>query len=122
MCRYGDDLLVSYLSAGPFPPGEARIVLVSPSGEVSPFINDLTGAADVICSSTATGPRIFTLEATLSTGSPAPSGRLRVYEDPVGRTLATGLVFPTGMALDPQTGDMYVAEPFAGQIRRVPVR
>jgi hypothetical protein len=99
-----------------FPPGEGSIKSVHPAtGAVGNVITSLTAVSDVLCSYVG---RIFTLEALQG---PGPSGRLRLYDDrtPSGRTLASNLVFPTGMAQDPMSGDIFIALYFAGQIVRV---
>jgi DNA-binding beta-propeller fold protein YncE len=118
--RCGDDLLVSFLTAGPFPPGEGTVKSVHPvTGAVANVITGLTAVSDVLCSYVG---RIFTLEARQDPS--VPSGRLRVYDDrtPWGRTLASDLLFPTGMAQDPMSGDIFIALYFAGQIVQVQVR
>jgi hypothetical protein len=121
ICMYGDQLLVSFLTAGPFPDGEGTIKSVDPStGSTGNVIVGLTGVTDVLCNPARQGiGRIFTLEAF-----PVPSGRLRLYDDrdPAGRTLASNLGFPTGMAQDPVTGDIFIALFFRGEIVRVPAQ
>jgi hypothetical protein len=123
ICWHGDQLLVSFLSGGPFPPGEASVQAVNrTTGEVTPFINGLTAAIDVLCSQGPTGGRYFTLEWTQDFSRPAvPSGRLRVYEGGGSRTLASQLPLPTGMAQDPLSGDIFLARYYLGHILRVRV-
>jgi len=124
VCWSGEELLVSFLSGGPFPPGEASIRSVNrATGEVTPFISGLTAAIDVLCSQGPSGGRYFTLEWTqdFSRGA-VPSGRLRVYEGSGSRTLASQLPNPTGMAQDPLSGDIFLARYYLGQILRVPVQ
>jgi hypothetical protein len=118
ICMYRDQLLVSFLTGAPFPAGEGTVKSVDPAtGSTGNVIVGLTGVSDVLCNSARQGiGRIFTLEAL-----PVPFGRLRLYDDrdPGGRTLASNLVFPTGMAQDPVTGDIFIALFFSGQIVRV---
>jgi hypothetical protein len=126
ICFNGDELLVSFLSASRFPPGEGRVLSVDTrDGTVRPFIVGLTAVIDVGCSARRNGDsRFYTLEWTRDFANLAvPSGRLRVWDDPAGRTLVDNLVLPTGMATDPITGDIFIAEPFpltGARITRVP--
>jgi len=123
ICWSGEELLVSFLSGAPYPPGEASIRSVNrATGEVTPFISGLTAAIDVLCSKGPSGGRYYTLEWTQDFSRAAvPSGRLRVYDGSGSRTLASQLTLPTGMAQDPVSGDIFIARYFGGQILRVRV-
>jgi hypothetical protein len=121
-CWHGDELLVSFLTGDPFPQGEASIKSIDvKTGAISPFINGLTAGIDVICSQPPDGrARFFTLEWTRDFTQPSvPSGRLMMFDTPVGRPLASQLALPTGMAQDPVSGDIFVAQYYTGQIVRV---
>ena len=122
-CWRGDDLLVSFLTGAPFPPGQATVKSVDvKTGVVSPFLSGLTAVVDVICGESPDArARVFTLEWTRDFTQTAPSGRLMMFDTPEGRPLASGLLLPTGMAQDPVTGQIFVALYYTGQIVRVTV-
>jgi hypothetical protein len=124
VCWRGDDLLVSFLTGAPFPAGQATIKSVNvKTGAVSTFISGLTALVDVVCGESPDGrARVFTLEWTRDFAQQmVPSGRLMMFEAAAGRPLASDLLFPTGMAQDPVTGQIFVALYYTGQIIRVTV-
>jgi hypothetical protein len=116
---YGDQLLVTFLTGAPFADGEAVVRSVNPvTGEIRPFINGLTTATDVILRSTSTGTQFFVTEfrTILQGGRP---GQLIQYDSPEGKVIANQLSGPNGMAIDPVTADVFVAEYVAGRITQV---
>jgi glucose/arabinose dehydrogenase len=54
--------------------------------------------------------------------TPPGPGQLLQYDSPEGRVIADGLESPTGIAVDPATGDVFIAEQTAGRISRVSAR
>ena len=124
ICRRGDDLLVGFLTGAPFPAGQATVKSVDArTGAVSTVISGLTALVDVVCGESPDGrARVFTLEWTRDFAQQmVPSGRLMMFEGAAGRPLASELALPTGMAQDPVTGQIFVAQYYTGQILRVAV-
>jgi hypothetical protein len=117
---YNDHLLVTFLTGEPFAQGEAVVRSVNPvSRNIWPFINGLTTATDVVHRSTTPGPQFVVSEfRSFLIGMPN-SGRLVLYDSPVGRVIANQLNGPTGMVQDPATGDVFVTEFGAGRISQV---
>ncbi len=121
---YGAELLVTFLTGAPFAEGQAVVRTVNPvTGEVGPFISGLTTATDVLHRVAPTGNQFFVTEyrSILQGGRP---GRLIQYDSPQGRVIADQLIGPNGMAQDPATGDIFVAEfggnaPAQGRITQV---
>ena len=128
LCPIGDSFLMSFLSAGPFPPGASSIRAWKPSdgswSRVIPLISGLTMTNDMLClrGGTASAPRVVTVEYT--TTPPAnfttAGGRIQLFEGAQGRTLAQGLLLPTAVTQDPITGDLFVTT-LPGAIYRVPL-
>jgi hypothetical protein len=115
---YGDSLLVSYLTGFPFGPGAASVQLVDRhAGTNRTLIGGLQTAVDTWPSA---GGEIYVLEYSRSftTGGP---GRLLRFDTPSSPpiVIADTLSSPAALARDPRSGDMWVAEIFAGRIVRV---
>jgi hypothetical protein len=117
---YGDELLVTFLSGGPFPPGLAMVRIVNPvTREIRPFINLLTTATDLAQRDTPAGPQFFVVEYRSSLAGAPMSGRVIQFDSPVGRVIFDRLQGPTGMTQDPATGDLFVAEFEGGRITQI---
>lgn len=106
----GDKLLVTLLTGFPFPAGlaEVRIVDIA-TGTNETLIGGLTSAIDVIpLGSSPTSAMVVAEFSTAQTqGQP---GRVRLVApgaSPV--TLAEGLITPTGLAVDTQSGEIFVS-------------
>jgi hypothetical protein len=128
LCPVGGSFLVGFLSASPFPRGEASVALWSPAdgswSRPAPAIRDLTLVNDMAClpGGTATAPRVVTLEISdIGMLGPTPTGRVQTFEGSQGRVLAQGLPFPTGLTQDPVSGDIFVVT-LTGAIYRLPLR
>ena len=102
---------VGNLSGGPFPQGAARVVRVSPGGQIGEAGAGLTAVVGV-----AVGPdrqlyvsEIFS-QFDLSTQPPTPRpGRVRrVLPDGTSQVVLEGLATPNGIAFD-RAGNLYVA-------------
>src|SRR3989475_12525963 len=88
------------------------------TGNDKPFITGLTSAIDVLPVKTPGGGDDFlTLEFSTNQLGQAP-GRLQLFTSPGGPPvgIADCLITPTSMALDPQTGSLFVTEIFTGRI------
>jgi hypothetical protein len=112
---YGDDLVVSFLSGFPFPAGAAGARLVGPhTGKNELLFSGFRMVTDVLplASSSTT---FFVLEFE---SSPNGTGRLSRVDKPgtPGAVLATGLVTPTNVIIDPSSGDLLVTEYGPGRI------
>ncbi|HVG97578.1 MAG TPA: ScyD/ScyE family protein, partial [Chloroflexota bacterium] len=101
---------VGHLSGGPFPVGAAKVVRVSPSGQISDAAAGLTAVVGV-----AVGPdrnlyvsEIFS-QFDLSTTPPTPRpGRVRrVAPDGSSQIVLDGLTTPNGIAFD-RAGNLFV--------------
>lgn len=116
----GDDFLVSFLTGFPFGAGAASVSRVArASGAIERVASGLQTAIDV-WPLDGTGARSYVLEHSGNFQAGAP-GRLLLVDGARGTTLvlAQGLITPTGMALDPRSGDMFVTEFSRGRIVRV---
>jgi hypothetical protein len=126
LCPIGDSFLVSFLSAGPFPPGASSVRLWSPSNggwsRVSSVVRDLTMTSDLLClpGGTVNAPRLITVEYTITPPAnlTTPAGRIQFVNGAEKRVLARDLLLPTGVAQDPVSGDLFVAT-LPGKIVRV---
>jgi hypothetical protein len=118
----GDQVVVTMLSGFPFVPGygNARVYdLVT--GKTDPWINGLNTAIDIGMRKAASGAAeyfVLGFSSNMGTTPPGP-GQLWKYDSPTGKVVVDDLVTPTGMAIDPASGDIYITELGAGQIRRV---
>ena len=121
---YGDALLVTELTGFPFPPGQAKVLMVdSAGGATAPVITGLTSAIDVLAQDDG---GFYTLEYTADMlaplfGQPMPPGKLKLFSS-AGATpvvLTDTLPMPTSMARDEKSGAIYVTEIFAGKIVKV---
>ncbi len=121
---YGNEILVTNLSGFPFVPGQASVKSVNPrTGAADPWINGLTSAIDIGMSrSPRGGPEFFVLSFSGNMrATPPAAGELWQFDTPAGRSIAT-FTSPTGMAVDGQTGDVFVCELATGRIMRVTTR
>lgn len=115
----GDSLLVTFLTGYPFAKDQARVVSVNrTTGATGLFIANLSSAMDVARVDLPNGTtRFYTLEFSADfLAQPSAPGRLRQYDTPTGVPIASGLITPTSMAVDPRTGDVYVSELGTGRI------
>jgi hypothetical protein len=120
----GDKLLVSILTGFPFPQGGAEVFAVdTESGAMESLINGLTAAIDVLpMPIPGDNDLFFVLEFSANMlGDPSPPGRLKLFNStsaaPVA--LSEALISPTGIARDPETGDIFVTEIFPGRIIKI---
>lgn len=128
LCRVDESFLVSFLSAGPFPPGSSSVKLWSPSdgswSRPTSVVSELTMTSDMLCLSGATknAPKVVTVEYT--TTPPAnfttPAGRVQYFDGTQKKVLAQDILLPTAVTRDPITGDLLVAT-LPGMIYRVPL-
>jgi hypothetical protein len=115
---YGNDLLVSFLSGFPFPPGAGRVYLVNPvTGAFSPFINGLTSATDVlVVPTTSERPIFLTLEFSVAqTATPPAPGRLTRFDTPAPTVVAANVPAAVSMVWDESTRSLFVLS-LAGMI------
>lgn len=114
----GGQLLVTQLSGFPFVPGYASVQAVDlATGKVSPWIAWLNSAIDLGMRTTASGAQqVFVLGfSSAMTATPPGDGQLWQYDGPVGKVIET-FTTPTGMAIDPATGEIFVTELATGKI------
>jgi hypothetical protein len=118
----GEQIMVSLLSGFPFVPGYASIRVVDPvSRSNQVWIDWLTTATDFatrLTSSGSTQAFVIGFSANLESTPPAP-GKLWQYDSPQGKVILDDLVTPTGIALDPVTGEIFITELSTGLIKRV---
>lgn len=117
---YSRGLLVTRLTGFPFAQGMAAVSFVDVEArEFEPFIGSLTTAVDVAVQERAgERTRFYTLEFSNDFLQNGP-GRLMKYDSPNGEAVVSDLVTPTSMALDPDTGDIYVTELATGNLIKV---
>jgi hypothetical protein len=115
----GDELLVTYLTGFPFPPGRAEVRSVDiNSGVNTRVVSGLTSAIDVHPLGNSANDAMLVLEFSADMLSGAP-GRLQIIA-PGGAplTLADNLPTPTGMAVDQRSAEVFIAHIFPGIITR----
>jgi sugar lactone lactonase YvrE len=101
------NMYVSFLSGAPFVPGSAKVVKVTPDGQVSDYATGLTTLTDL-----RTGPdgNLYAVQfAEFTEQGPTPnSGRIiRVKAGDASEVVAGGLSFPTSIDFN-DNGDAYV--------------
>jgi hypothetical protein len=106
---YGDHLLVSLLSGGPFVSGASRVMEVDPAtGAATQFITLLASSIDVlqrVKANNATQFLVLEYSLALLQGQP---GRLMFYDTGVGQIMADNLPTPSAMAFDAATSNLYI--------------
>ncbi|MEA2526696.1 MAG: hypothetical protein QOF73_3923 [Thermomicrobiales bacterium] len=97
---------VGLLSGGPFPPGAAKVLAVSPDGTVADAATGLTMVVDV-----KVGPDGNLYASQISTNflsePPAPGSVVRILADGTQETVVDGLMLPNGIDFDAE-GNLYV--------------
>jgi hypothetical protein len=119
---FGRQLLVTFLTGFPFPPGSADVRRVNlANNSHSTLIGGLTSAIDVLPVTEDGQDRFFVLEFSTNMLMGAP-GRLSRFDSPSGPpvVVAGGLISPTSIARNEMTGDIFITQIFTGQIVRVP--
>lgn len=114
---HGSKYLVGLLVGVPFRPGTASVRLVDLRERTeSVLISGRTSIIEVL----AVHSDIYVLEISSNLSQGAP-GQLLRFSSPSAtpEPLATGLIGPSGMAFSRRDEAIYIAEIFAGQIRRV---
>jgi sugar lactone lactonase YvrE len=101
------DALVSLLSGAPFVPGSAKMLRVTPDGQVSDFATGLTMLTDL-----QRGPdgELYAVEFGMFTEQgPVPNAGsvVRIHEGDASEVLVSGLPFPTSLVFDAD-GNAYV--------------
>ena len=103
------NVYVGLLSGAPFPEGAAKVVRISPTGQVNDAATGLTAVTGV-----AVGPdrnlyvsEIFRLDLTATPPMLRPGRVLRVLPDGTKQVVAEGLNTPNGLAFD-RAGNLYV--------------
>jgi hypothetical protein len=110
---YGRQFLVVQLTGFPFTPGVSRVSLFDPrAGTLSPFLNGLTSAMDIVYIPRENArARFLVLEFSNSFLSTPPGpGRLLLFDTAVGTPLINGLPSPTSMAYDPSTREVFITD------------
>ncbi len=117
---YSSGFLLSRLSGFPFASGVAAVSFVDVEGRTfEPFISGLTAAVDVLVQERpGERTRFYTLEFSDNFLQSGP-GKLMRYDSPQGELVVSDLAAPTSMALDPDTGDVYITELATGNIVKV---
>ena len=91
------------------------------TGTSATFIGGRSSAIDVVeGKSKGTSTEYYVLEFSTNFLAGAP-GQLLLFKSPTAAptVVASGLISPSGMARDPVSGDIYIAEIFTGRIMRV---
>ena len=115
---HNGQVLVALFRGFPFAPGSSDIVSVDPlTGTVTPFIDGLSSAIDVVAVKTKGFTSFLTLELSQNFLADAP-GRLQRFATPAGPgvVISNCLISPSDMVRDAKTGTLYIASIFTGQI------
>lgn len=119
---FGDQLLVTLFTGFPFAPGASQVRAVDiATGANQPFITNLSSAIDVLPVRDASGAaRFFVAELSADLQANAP-GRVQRFDSPAGTPtmVAPLLIGPSSIALDSESGDLFVSEIFTGRIVRL---
>jgi DNA-binding beta-propeller fold protein YncE len=110
---YGSQFLVAQLTGFPFTPGVSRVSLFDPeTGALSPFLNGLTSAMDIVYIPRENArARFLVLEFSNNfLGTPPGPGRLLLFDTPAGTPLIEGLPSPTSMVYDPSTQEVFITD------------
>jgi hypothetical protein len=121
VAAYRGSLLVSLETGFPFPAGASSIKRVDPTtGCVSNFISGLTEAIDVIVSPATGQEKFYVIELSTDLLNGAP-GRLLKFDSPTATpiVLSDSLIFPSSVARDPNTGNLFVTQFFTGEIVKI---
>jgi hypothetical protein len=116
---HGRKALMTMFGGVPFAAGTSSVRLVDLDARTETvLIGELTSASDVL----PIGSKLYVLELSTNLLGGAP-GRLLRFAMPSGsgQEIVGGLVGASGMAYSPRHGAIFIAELFAGQIRRVPL-
>lgn len=115
----GDDLLVGLLVGFPFPPGKAEIKRVDAGGSIETEAAGLTSVIDLEVLGNAPKDPLLVLEFSTSMTEGAPGRLLMVESDGSTSVIAEGLPTPSGVAVDRQSGEIFVSHIFPGLITRI---
>lgn len=117
----GNRLLVTLLTGFPFLPNISRAVAVDPAtGAYSTLVSGLTTAIDVAPVTTDTGKLEVIAEHSSNLLAGAPGRILIVPEGGTPSTatlLVPNIAAPASIAVDPHTGEIFVAQIFPGTIQ-----
>ena len=119
--EYNGQLLVTLFRGFPFAPGSADVVQVDPlTGTVTPFIDGLTAAIDVLPVKSKGHTSFLTLEISVDFLNGVP-GRLQRFATPAGPgvPISNCLIGPSNMVRDEKTGTLYITSIFTGQIIQI---
>lgn len=122
---FGNQLLVTFLVGFPFAANQSEVRKINlANNSQTTFIGGLTSAIDVIALKGSRGQadRFYILEFSADMLANQP-GRLKFSTSPdaTPAVLADNLISPTGMAINEQTGDIFITEIFTGLIKKVQV-
>jgi hypothetical protein len=119
VCMKDGQILVSFLTAAPFPRGDASVKTIDPTtGAAGPLADGLTGVVDMACLASGS---IAVVELTMDFANVlVPTGRVQLIDGFEKRVLASELPVPNAVAQDPVSGDLFVGT-ITGLIFRVPL-
>lgn len=121
IASYRGSLLVSLETGFPFPAGAASIKKVDPqTGNTTTFIGGLTQAIDILVSPRHGHEKFYVIELSSDLLNGAP-GRLLRFDSPTSAptVLSSTLVFPSSVARDTRTGNLFVTQFFTGEIVKI---
>lgn len=121
VAAYRGSLLVSLETGFPFAAGTSSIKKVDPqTGRVTTFISGLTQAIDILVSPRQGHEKFYVIELSTDLLNGAP-GRLLRFDSPSASptVLSSTLVFPSCVARDTRTGNLFVTQFFTGEIVKI---
>ncbi len=119
--EYNGQLLVTLFRGFPFVAGTSDVVQVDPlTGAITPFIDGLSSAIDVLPVKSKGVTSFLTLEISVDFLAGLP-GRLQRFPTPAGPgvPISNCLIGPSNMVRDEKTGTLYITSIFTGQIIKI---
>lgn len=121
----GNQLLVTLLTGFPFVPGLSEVKQIDiRTGDSRTIVGGRSSAIDVLPEARQMSARgqyyVLEFSTNLRTGEP---GQLLLVRPPFSPSvIASGLIAPSGMIRDAESGDIFITEIFTGRIIRVHLR
>jgi hypothetical protein len=116
----GDRLLVTLLTGFPFASGLSSVVSIDPhDGTVTPIITGLTTALDVVPLNSGSQKTYVVTEISTNLAAGATGRILLQRAGGEATTIVPDIAFPTSVAVDARTGEIFATQIFPGILARI---